>query len=127
MIDFARSTTSSRSSVQAPVDRYFQPPSAETTTIDASTPGSSDDAHLIAPATAPPRHCRARRYAGEDADVRQPPGPLDGLPGPDHGLAVQEPGAPEFFENGRDVAVVEVAQPVDLLARGRLDGPDLHG
>src|ERR1017187_3014566 len=54
MIDLARSTTSSRSSVQAPVDRYFQPPSAETTTIDASTPGSSDDAHLIAPATAAP-------------------------------------------------------------------------
>src|SRR5580704_11625738 len=54
MIDLARSVTSSRSSVQAPVERYFQPPSAETTTMDASTASSNDDAHFTAPAKAAP-------------------------------------------------------------------------
>src|ERR1019366_5574255 len=54
MMDLARSETSSRSSVHAPVERYFQPPSADTTTIDASTPGASEAAHLIAPAMAAP-------------------------------------------------------------------------
>jgi len=37
----ARSSTTSRSSVQAPVDRYFHPPSAETTTTVTSTDNPS--------------------------------------------------------------------------------------
>jgi hypothetical protein len=54
MIFLARSVTSSMSPVQAPVDRYFQPPSADTTTMDAASPSGTDDAHLIAPASAAP-------------------------------------------------------------------------
>ena len=122
MIDLARSVTSSRSSVQAPVDRYFQPPSAETTTIDAGTPGLQRRGALDRS-----RYGRARRYACEHPHIRQPPRPLDGFPGADHGLAIQELGAAQLLEDGRDVPVVEVAQAVDHLARRGLDGPDLHG
>ena len=64
---------------------------------------------------------------GEDPHLGQAPRPLDRLPRPHHGLAVEQLGAAEVLEDGRDVAVVEVAQPVDHLARRRLDGPDLHG
>ena len=44
----------SRSPVQAPVDRYFQPPSADTTTMDACSSSGTEDAHLMAPASAAP-------------------------------------------------------------------------
>ena len=121
MIPLARSVTSSRSSVQAPVERYFQPPSAETTTMEAASPSGSDVGALDGAGQG-----RPRRDPGEDPHLGQPPRPLDRLPRPHHGLAVQQLGAPEVLEDGRDVAVVEVAQPVDHLPRRRLDGPDLH-
>src|SRR5258708_374425 len=71
-----------------------------------------------------PGHDSARRDAPEQPDVGQPTGPLDRLTGPHHGLAIQEVGAVVVEEDRRDVAVVEVAQAVDHLARWRLDGPD---
>ena len=41
---FARASTASRSSVHAPVDRYFQPPSAR---ISATTPSSISSGAVI--------------------------------------------------------------------------------
>src|SRR5918998_2604544 len=51
MTRLARSSTTSRSSVQAPVDRYFQPPSQMTVT---TTPSSMRAAHFTAAAMIPP-------------------------------------------------------------------------
>ena len=70
---------------------------------------------------------RPRRDPGEDPHFGQAPRPLDRLPRPDDGLAVQEFGTAEILEDGRDVPVVEVAQPVDHLPSRRLHGPDLYG
>ena len=53
----ARSSTTSRSSVHAPVDRYFQPPSAATTT---TVPDSRRAAVLAAPASAAPDEIPAK-------------------------------------------------------------------
>src|SRR5919112_1569419 len=51
MTRLARSSTTSRSSVQAPVERYFQPPSH---TIMTTTPSSMRAAHLTAAAMIAP-------------------------------------------------------------------------
>ncbi len=120
MISLARSTTSSRSPVHAPVERYFQPPSADTTTIDAPDPRAGSRALDRT------RQRRPGRDPGEHPHLGQAPGPLDRLPGPHHGLAVEQLGPPEVLEDRGDVAVVEVAQAVHHLPRRRLDGPDLH-
>ncbi len=109
--------TSSRSPVQAPVDRYFHPPSARTTTI---VPRSISPATLAAPGQG-----GAARDAREDAHVGQPPRPLDRLTGTHDALAVEQLGAAPLLVDRRDVALVEVAQPLDPLAERRLDGHDL--
>ena len=113
----ARSSTTSRSSVQAPVDRYFHPPSAETTTI---VPGRWTPAVFAAPAKAAPDESPAkiptsisRRVHSIDSRGRTM-------------LLPSRSSAPLFVdEDGRDVAVVEVAEPVDHLAGRWLDGPHL--
>ena len=107
----------SRSSVQAPVDRYFQPPSAETTT---TVPRSMPARGLGRAGQGGPG-----RDAGEDPDVDQAPGPFDGLAGSDDLLAVEELGPPVVDEDGRDVAVVQVAEAVHHLPGRRLDGQHL--
>ena len=89
MIFSARSTTSSRSSVQAPVERYFQPPSHTTNTMvpDVDLLGHPDRAGQRG----------AGRDAGEDAAlVDQPAGPLDRLAGPHDALAVEQLAPPHF-------------------------------
>ena len=121
MISLARSVTSSRSSVQAPVERYFHPPSAETTTIDAGSPAGSDAAHLTAPASAAPVEMPAKIPTSVSRRVHS----IDSR-GRTTVLRSSSSAPPEVLEDGRDVAVVEVAQPVDHLARRRLDRPDLH-
>ena len=118
MIFSAFVSAASRSSVYAPVDRYFQPPSHTMNTI---VPWSISLATLAAPASAAPDG-----DAGEHAAlVHQPTGPLDRLAGPHDALAVEQLEAVPLLEHRRDVAVVEVAQPFDALAERRLDGDDL--
>ena len=72
-------------------------------------------------------HGRAGGDAGEDADLAQPAGPLDRLAGPHHPLAVEQLGAAPLLVDRRDVALVEVAQALDLLAQRRLDRDHLDG
>ncbi len=81
----------------------------------------------IWPAT---RHGPGQRRPGGDARedaalVGQAAGVLDGLTGPDDALAVEQLLAAPLLVDGRDVALVEVAQALDHLADGRLDGEDL--
>ena len=122
MIPLARSVTSSRSSVHAPVDRYFQPPSAETTTMEADSPSPNDAAHFTAPARAAPVEIPAKI----PTSVRRRVHSIDSR-GRTTVLRFEQLGPAQLLEDGRDVAVVEVAQPVDHLAGGRLHRPDRHG
>jgi hypothetical protein len=118
MVLRARSTTTSMSSVQAPVDRYFQPPSADTTTI---TPDLDGPAHLAAPAMAAPVEIPANTPTSASFRVQR----IDCRG--DDGLAVEQLLAAELGEDGRDVAVVQVPQPVHHLPGRGLDGPHLDG
>ena len=68
---------------------------------------------------------RAGRDAGEDPDLAQLAGPLDGLAGSDDALAVEQLVATPLLEHRRDVALVDVAQALDPLSQRRLDGDDL--
>ena len=119
MIPLARSVTSSRSSVHAPVERYFQPPSAETTTIEADSSSPSDAAHFDRSGQGGPG-----RDPGEDPNLGQTAGPFDRLAGTHDRLAIEQVSAAQILEDGRYVPVVEVAQAVDHLARRRLHRPD---
>src|SRR5674476_1599258 len=61
MIFFARSTTSSMSSLQAPVERYFQPSSHTIVTIVAVSSSRIVVAHLTAPDMIAPEERPAKR------------------------------------------------------------------
>ena len=112
----ARSTTSSRSSVHAPDERYFHPAVGKQRDDRARRPSSA--AIFAAPATAAPDE-----IAGEHlALVEQPAQPLDRLAGAHDELPVEHVGV----EDRRDEPVLEVAQPLHELARRRLDRDDLH-
>ena len=95
MISLARSVTSSRSSVQAPVERYFHPPSADTTTMEAACPSGRAAAHFTAPASAAPVE-----MPGEDPHFGQAPRPLDRLPRPHDGLAIESSAPPSSSKMG---------------------------
>ena len=113
----ARASTTSMSSVHAPVDRYFHPASQHTVTI---TPDSSVDAVRTAPARIAPDEIPAKMPTSVSRRVHS----MDSR-GRDDALAVEELGPAVLDEDRRDVAVVEVAQSVDELAGRRLDGEHL--
>ena len=119
MIRSARSMTSSMGSVQAFVERYFQPPSAATKTI---TPASIRCATRQAPARAAPLEIPANT----DTSAARRRRVLQRLAGAHDALAVEQLiTAPVLVDRG-DVAVLEAAQPLHLLPRRGLDGVDLH-
>ncbi len=114
MIRRARSTTASMSSVQAPVERYFQPPSGSEGDDRALVHGGR---HLGRPG-----QDRPRRQAGEDAQLGQAPGPLDRLVEAHDEAPVEDVGV----EDRRDVALVQRAEALHVLPRRGLDGHDPH-
>ena len=118
MIFSADASAVSRSSVNAPVDRYFQPPSL---TMKTMVPSIDLARHLGRSG-----HRGTRREAGEDtAFGDEPAASTRSTHGSYDTLAVEQVGAAPVLEHGRDVAVVEVAQPLDTLAERWLDGDDL--
>ena len=96
------------------MERYFHPASHTTNTM---VPSSIFRATLRRAGQR-----RTRRDAGEHARLRhQAAGPLERLAGPHDALAVEQLEAAPLLEHGRDVAVVEAAQALDLLTGRRLD------
>ena len=85
MVDFARSTTSSRSSLHAPVDRYFQPSSAMITTMVALARRRNGAGALHGA-----RHRGARGDAREEPEFGEPTRPLDGLARTHDHLAIEQ-------------------------------------
>ena len=90
--------------------------------MEAASPSGSELAHLMAPARAAPVEIPAKIPTSVSRRVHS----IDSR-GRTTVLRSNSSAPPELLEDGRDVAVVEVAQPVDHLPRRRLDRPDLHG
>ena len=120
MIFLARSTTSSRSSVQAPVDRYFQPPSADDEHDDALVDPLGD--------LAPRRPCAAPdEMPAKTPTLGQPAGPLDRLAGPHDALAVEQLGAAQFSYTGGMKPSSRLRSPSTFFPAGGSTAQHLDG